>query len=78
MVRINTTDPRHKWQWGCPAPDRHRNWRVCDGVFECRTCGETYRCLVNLETGEKVPREEIELVGPEADHQGEFGRPTVK
>ena len=78
MHRINTTDPSAKWQWACPTDDAHRAWRVVNGRFECRACSETYRHLRNLETGEKVPREEIELVGPEADHQGEFGRPTVK
>ena len=78
MYRIVTTDPRQKWAWSCPHPDRHRNWRVTDGLFECRQCGRTYRHLFNLKEGQKVHREEIELVGPEADHQGQFGRPTVE
>jgi len=77
MYRIITTDPSKKWQWACPDAE-HRDWRVVDGLFECRSCGCTYRHLRNLSTGELVPREEIELVGPESDHQGQFGRPTVE
>lgn len=78
MHRIDATDADAKWRWACPDPARHRDWRVVDGLFECRSCGQTYRELVNLKTGERVPREEIEVVGPHADHKGKFGRPTVE
>ena len=78
MNRIDTRDTAEKWRWACPHPKRHRDWRVTDGRFECRSCCETYRELVNLETGEHVPREHIEFVGPEADSKGAFGRPTVE
>jgi ribosomal protein L37AE/L43A len=78
MHRINTYDSREKWRWACPAPDRHRDWRVVDGLFECRSCGETYRELVNLETGERVERSNIEVVGSHAGHKGALGRPTVE
>lgn len=67
MPRIDTTDKRQKWQWGCPAPQRHRDWRVVDGLIQCRSCEETYRELVNLATDEIVPREQIDVVGPHAD-----------
>jgi len=78
VYRIVTTDSSQKWEWACPHPDRHRNWRVTNGLFECRQCKKTYTHLVRLKTGERVPREQIELVGPESDHQGQFGRPTVE
>ena len=78
MYRIDTTNTREKWRWACPSPKRHANWRVTDGMFECRSCGETYDELVNQETGERVPREKIEFVGPDADSKGQFGKPTVK
>lgn len=77
MPRIDVTTDRDKWQWGCPSKKRHRNWRVTDGLFECRQCETTYRELVNLETGETIPREQIEIVGAGADHKGAFGKPTV-
>jgi len=76
--RIDTTNDREQWRYACPSRKRHRDWRVVDGLFECRSCGETYSELVDLETGERVPREEIELVGAHADYKGEFGRPTVE
>jgi ribosomal protein L37AE/L43A len=78
MRRIHTTDKREKWQFACPTPKRHRDWRVVDGLFECRSCRETFSELVDLETGERVAREEVEIVGAHADHKGQFGRPTVE
>jgi len=78
VYRIVTTDPSQKWEWACPHPDRHRTFRVTNGKFECRSCCKTYNCLYNLKEEKKVPREQIELVGPESDHQGQFGRPTVE
>lgn len=77
MFRIDTTREQERWQFACPAPARHRDWRVTDGCFECRSCGETYAELIHLKSGERVAREHIEFVGPHADHQGEFGQPTV-
>lgn len=78
MRRIDTSESDQKWRYGCPAPERHRDWRVVDGLFECRSCCETFGELVDLETGERIPRESVEIVGPHADHQGQFGRPTVE
>lgn len=78
MHRIDTTTPDQKWRYACPAPARHRSWRVVDGLFECRACGETYRVLVDTKTGDRVPRESMEIVGPHADSKGAFGRPTVE
>lgn len=76
-MRIDTTTKREKWAWVCPTPHEHRDWRVVDGVFECRACGETYQRLRDKRTGEEVHREDIEVVGPDADHKGAFGEPTV-
>jgi len=78
MHRIDTTDSVEKWAWVCPTPHEHRGWRVVDGLFECRSCGETFRRLRNAKTGEHVRREEVEIIGPDADHKGAFGRPTVE
>jgi len=78
MHRIETHDKTQKWQWACPTPHRHRDWRVVDGLFECRSCGETFKELVHLPSGDRVRRENVEVVGAEADHKGAFGRPTVE
>lgn len=77
MYRIHEHDDREKWKLACPDPKRHRNWRVADGVFECRQCGETYGYLIDLKTGEQVRREQVEIIGADADHKGKFGEPTV-
>lgn len=80
VYRIDTTDPSQRWQFTCPHPQRHTDWRVTDGLFEClaEECKQTYDHLINQKTGEKIHRSEIELVGPKADHQGQFGKPTVE
>jgi len=78
MHHINTNNSDEKWRYACPAPERHRDWRVVDGLFECRSCGETFVELVELDTGKRIPREEIEVIGPHADSKGQFGRPTVE
>jgi len=78
MHRIETHDEKQRWEWACPTRFRHRDWRVVDGLFECRSCGETFKELVHLPTGERVKRENVEIVGAEADHKGAFGRPTVE
>jgi len=74
MVRIDTTTDREKWQFACPHRKRHRDWRVVDGLFECRSCNETYSHLIDLTTGKRVHRSKIELVGPGAAEKGPFGR----
>lgn len=78
MHRIDTKDSQQKWQWACPTAKQHRDWRVVDGQFECRSCGETFDALLHLPSGEQIKREEIEVVGAHADHKGRFGRPTVE
>jgi ribosomal protein L37AE/L43A len=78
MYRIHTSTPREKWRFVCPTDDQHTDWRVVDGLFECRACGETFKELVDQKTGERIKREEIEMIGPHADHKGAFGRPTVE
>lgn len=78
MLRIDTTDIWEKRKYGCPHPRRHVDWRVVDGLFECRSCGRTYREIVDKRTGEYYRREDVELVGTEADSKGAFGRPTVE
>lgn len=77
MPRIDTTDTLQKWRYACPSPKRHSDWRVVDGVFECRSCNKLYKCLVDKKTEEKIPREKFDFCGPDADSKGQFGRPTV-
>jgi len=77
MPRIDVSNPEHRWQWACPAPGKHRSWRIVDGEIECRHCGDTYGELRNLQSGELVPRDEIEIVGRGSDTKGAFGEPTV-
>jgi len=76
--RIDTTRRQQKWRYACPARQRHRDWRVVDGLFECRSCGETYRRLWDLQEETYVAREDVEVVGPHAASKGEFGGPTVE
>lgn len=71
MHRIDTTQETDRWEWGCPEAE-HRNWRVVDGHFQCRSCDDIFDELVHLPTGDTVSREQIELVGPEADHLAAF------
>jgi ribosomal protein L37AE/L43A len=78
MVRIDTSNLLQKRRYACPHQRQHRDWRVVDGLIECRSCGETYRELVDLKTGETIRRDDIDFVGPHADHQGQFGKPTVE
>ena len=77
MPTIHSTDVHKKWRYACPTPDEHHNWRVVDGYFECRQCNELFRCLRDKKTGEKIPREEFDFVGADADSKGQFGRPTI-
>jgi len=54
MVRIDTTTDREKWQFACPHRKRHRDWRVVDGLFECRSCRDGEKTQTGIET-ETVP-----------------------
>lgn len=75
VYQIDTSERREKWQFACPHRKRHTSWRVTDGLFECLRCKHTYEYLIDLKTNERVYREEIQLVGTDADTKGEFGRP---
>ena len=77
MYRLDATNSTDRWRFACPDTERHRDWRVVDGMFECRSCEETYDHLIDLESGESVPREDVEVVGRYADSKGLFGRPSV-
>jgi len=68
MHRINTLRDS-RYEYACPTAMRHRNVRVVDGHFECKSCGETFETVIHLPTGEELRREQIEIVGPHADHQ---------
>jgi ribosomal protein L37AE/L43A len=73
MPRIDTTDHRSRWRFKCPECDSE-NWRCNDGNFECRRCGSTSEELRDGKTGEVVPREAFEFVGPESAHKAAYRR----
>jgi hypothetical protein len=77
MPRINTQDETDRWQYKCPKC-RSEYWRCNDGTFRCRACGATVTELFDAARGEFIPRERFEFVGPDADHKGAFGTPTVE
>jgi ribosomal protein L37AE/L43A len=72
MPRIHEQADRERWRYKCPEC-RSEDWRVHDGTFGCRRCGETLDELIDAKTGETVHRREFEFIGPNADHKGEFG-----
>ena len=69
MPEIDTTDADERQQFACPTPLRHRNWRVVDGHFQCRSCDEIFESLVDLKSGDTIHRSEFEFVGPGAKKQ---------
>lgn len=70
MHRINTLE-ESAWDYACPPPEKHRSIRVIDGHFECRQCGPVEQIL-HLPSGELLSREDVEIVGPHADHQAAY------
>lgn len=77
MVRINVGDLAARWRFGCPDRARHSDWRVVDGLFECRSCGVTYEHIYDKAEEQYLHRSEVEVVGSQAGHKGAFGEPTV-
>lgn len=77
MVQIDTTDPRQKWRFKCPECES-TNWRVHNGTFGCRHCRATLDGLVDDATGELVPRDGFEFVGPQANHKSVEALPPGK
>lgn len=71
MHRIDTTDRTQRWRYQCPECDS-RDWRANNGAFGCRRCGATLEGLVDAKTGEFVPRECIEFVGPESSWKAPY------
>lgn len=65
MHRIDTTDTTARWRYKCPEC-RSTDWRVNNGSFGCRACSALLHALLDDKTGDRVPREQIEFVGPEA------------
>lgn len=78
MPRLDASNDADRWRYACPTRQEHRDWRVVDGLFECLQCGETFRELRDLKTGERVSRDEFEIVGPLADSKGRFGTPRTE
>lgn len=71
MHRIDTTDKSQQWQYRCPECGS-RDWRVNNGNFDCRRCGAKPDGLEDASTGEFIPREEIEFVGPESSWKAPY------
>lgn len=82
MSTQQATEPRfvieskaQKWRFTCP--EGHRDWRIWDGVFSCRTCkghldaGEdsasVYDHLIDQKTGQTVTREELAIHDPNSN-----------
>jgi hypothetical protein len=59
------------WEYACPK-HKHRNVRVVDGHFECRSCGEAIQEIVHLPSGEHLQRDDVEIIGPHADTKAAF------
>jgi ribosomal protein L37AE/L43A len=68
MHRINTLRDS-RYEYACPTVHKHRDVRVIDGHFECRSCGQAFQEIVHLPTGERLRRDDVEIVGPHASHQ---------
>lgn len=71
MPQIKTWNDSAKWRYKCPEC-RSTYWRVHDGTFGCRHCGQTVEALLDGKTGELVPREDFEFVGPEAGEKAAY------
>lgn len=71
MPRIDTSKDRECWQFACPECGS-RNWVANDGTFHCKGHSGTIQGLVDKATGEFVPRENIEFVGPEASWKAPY------
>lgn len=74
MPRIDTTVDRDRWRYKCPNC-HSTDWRIHNGTIGCRHCGGTMQTLLDAKTGEEIRREDIELLGPSADHKAAFGTP---
>ena len=74
-IRVdNETD---RWKWVCPQG--HRNWEPINNHFWCQSCAQFWREtvepefdeLVNMQTDETVPRDQIRLVrSPDSKPRG--------
>lgn len=71
MRRIDTTDKTQRWAYQCPECSS-TNWRANNGNFDCKRCGAKPRGLVDAASGEFIPREQIEFVGPESSWKAPY------
>ena len=71
MPRIDLTKARDYWGYGCPDCESS-DWRANNGSFGCRACGAKSGGLVDLSTGEYIPRSEIEFVGTHASWKAPY------
>lgn len=71
MHRINTAVPAERWRYKCPECNSE-HWRCNDGSFTCRHCDTKTFGLIDDKTGEFVPRDEIQFVGPHANWKAKY------
>jgi hypothetical protein len=71
VPQIDTTDPTDRWRYRCPECNS-TDWRADDGRFGCRACGASTPALEDRATGERIPREDIEFVGPESSWKAPY------
>jgi ribosomal protein L37AE/L43A len=69
--RIDTTKETDTWGYCCPECGSE-NWRAIDGSFECRGCNSNLGGLEHKPSGEVIPRERIEFVGPHASWKAPY------
>jgi len=69
--RIDATDETERWRYRCPECGS-TDWRANNGAFGCRRCGETLSGLEDTASGEVIPRERIEFVGPESSWKAPY------
>lgn len=68
-TRIDTADPRSKWRYSCP--EGHTNWRPCENVVECRTCGEYYEILIDDKSEAEIKVDEVDFRRSDLPTEGE-------
>lgn len=71
VPRIDTADETQRWRYKCPECGSEY-WRCNDGSFRCRSCKTNLDRLADAVSGETVPREDFEFIGPHANHKAAY------
>lgn len=67
-IQIDTADAQQKWRFKCPESAPTILY-VHNGTFGCRHCRATVDGLVDDPTGEIIPTDTSDFVGPQANHK---------